>query len=324
MTKRNRKDAAPAFEGNTIGMATELAFPEAGASVPNAGGDAAVLDELMADLTSTEAGSGEVLELGDEDTGAVQPEVTAAGAIEEHPAELIDEAVADAERREQRQALYEQQGGEQTVVEGEVPQTEPEVITDPKAAKKAAAEAKRKTREAEREAKRAAKAAQPKRPTSVTHKPGALLVAKLGEGYRDYLTFDVRDAELDTLALEAKQNEFVERMNDKDAIADKVREKIIMLLTWLKAGAPDSLNEVLRRTFVVLHDKGELTSGDKGNLQLNLLTKPYSIGTARSQANQMFMALPELGITVKEKGKMVANPNSALLPMIYAKLGLGA
>jgi hypothetical protein len=34
------------------------------------------------------------------------------------------------------------------------------------------------------------------------------------------------------------------------------------------------------------------------------------------------MALPEVGICVKEKGRMVANPDSVLWPMVKAQLGL--
>lgn len=37
---------------------------------------------------------------------------------------------------------------------------------------------------------------------------------------------------------------------------------------------------------------------------------------------KMFMALPELGLVIKEKGRMVPNPDSTLLPMAYTTLGL--
>ncbi|MCY1306063.1 hypothetical protein D9M70_558970 [compost metagenome] len=78
----------------------------------------------------------------------------------------------------------------------------------------------------------------------------------------------------------------------------------------------------MRRTFTVLHRDGFLTSGEKGNLQLDLLAKPYSLGTARAQSSQMFALLPLLKIATREKGKMVANPDSALLPQIKARLAL--
>jgi len=163
--------------------------------------------------------------------------------------------------------------------------------------------------------------AAPKAPrvTSITHSPGDLLMHKLGTAADDILVFDLNHtAEQMTEARAA----FIARMNDRDAIADKVREKICMLLVWLQRGGAGELNEVLKRSFQVLHKEGKLTSGEKGNLQQNLLSKPYSLGTARSQANQMFMALPELGITIKNKGEMLPNENSPLLSAINAKLGL--
>jgi hypothetical protein len=160
----------------------------------------------------------------------------------------------------------------------------------------------------------------PPRMTKITHKPGDLLKAKLGAKAGDYLTFSMKDADLSVDEIIAKQEAFIARMNDNEAIADKVRDKIQMLLTWMATGG--NLNVVLNRTLRQLHLDGHLTSGDKGNLHINLLEKPFSPGTARSQGNQMFMVLPELGITTKEKGRMVANPDSALLPIINSLLGL--
>ena len=163
---------------------------------------------------------------------------------------------------------------------------------------------------------------EPKEPraTSITHQPGDLLVAQLGTRAADYLTLSTLDAELETDALNAKRDGFVDRMNDPDAIADKVREKMIMAIMFAADGG--ALNEVLKRTLTVLAADGHLTSGEKGNLQVNLLAKPYSKGTAASQSNQMFMALPELDICIKEKGRMVANPDSTLLMAMNARLGL--
>lgn len=168
--------------------------------------------------------------------------------------------------------------------------------------------------------KKAKKVAEPKAPriTSITHKPGDRLVALLGD--KTWLQFNKTEDDA-TNAKRAEQ--FIADMNSRDAIADKVKDKAIMLFTWIASGKDQSgLNEVMLRAFQVLNADGELTSGKNGNLQTNLLAKPYSPGTAASQANQMFMLFPLLGITKREKGKMVADTDSALLEVVNAKLGL--
>ena len=156
------------------------------------------------------------------------------------------------------------------------------------------------------------------RVTSITHQPGDRLVALLGD--KSFIHFSLSD---DAATNATRVDSFVTAMNTRDAIADKVKDKAIMLFTWLKSDKSASdLNEVMKRAFEVLKKDGELTSGKNGNLQSNLLGKPYSPGTAASQANQMFMLFPLLGITQREKGKMVANPDSAVLAVVNARLGL--
>lgn len=165
------------------------------------------------------------------------------------------------------------------------------------------------------------KVEKPARITSITHKPGARLMAMIG-GDKSFLTFSLSEDE----AVQAeKADKFIDDMNAPDVIADKVREKAVMLLTWLKADKPVSeLNEVLSRSFQVLFKDGKLTGGKDGNLQTNLLGKPYSPGTAASQANQVFMLFPILGITVKEKGEMALNEDSVIAALMKDKLGIEA
>lgn len=213
---------------------------------------------------------------------------------------LLEDVASDAARIEAKQKLYAEQEAPAAAGEGDTPQ---EAAPGKKGGKKKDA--------APKEPKAPA-------PSKVTHKRGDLLLAKLGAKVGDYLVFDA-----DPAINDMKRDAFIERMNDNKAIADKVRDKILMLMTWMANGrAPSELNEVLRRAFTVLHEQGELTSGDKGNLQLNLLEKPYSIGTSRSQASQIFMLLPELDMVVKTKGKMVPNPNSVMLQAVNHQLGL--
>jgi hypothetical protein len=226
--------------------------------------------------------------------------------VEEAHEPDLEAAVAEL-KSEAAQAVYADQDSTTVVDEADKPATDPEAIeaeaTAPKKAKKA----------------KAPKEPKAPRVTSITHQPGDRLLALLG-GDKAWLGFIRTD---DTIAAEKRAEQFIADMNARDVIADKVREKAVMLITWIASGKDTSaLNEVLLRTFQVLFKDGELTSGKAGNLQTNLLSKPYSPGTAASQANQMFMLLPILGVTVREKGKMIANPESAIVDVMKLKLGM--
>jgi hypothetical protein len=249
-----------------------------------ANADDALLSSMLGDLD-------EVIEEADE---VVEPET-------------LEAAVADIHKAEAVQAVYADQDDEvEETAEADKPSTD--ALPDEKTVK----------------AKKAKQPKEPKEPkaprvTSTTHKPDERLMALLG-GDKTWLGFIKSD---DTLAAERRADQFLADMHDRDAIADKVKDKAIMLLTWIASGKDTSaLNEVLLRSFSVLFKDGELTSGNKGNLQTNLLSKPYSPGTAASQANQMFMLFPILGITQREKGRMVINPDSAIVDVMKLKMGL--
>ena len=224
-------------------------------------------------------------------------------------ADTLEAAVADLHKAEAVQAVYADQDDEvEETAEADKPATE--TLPDEKVKAKKAKQPK-----ADGEPK------EPKAPrvTSTTHKPDERLLALLG-GDKTWLGFIKSD---DTAAAERRAEQFLMDMHDRNAIADKVKDKAIMLLTWIASGKDTSaLNEVLLRSFSVLFKDGELTSGNKGNLQTNLLSKPYSPGTAASQANQMFMLFPILGITHREKGRMVINPDSAIVDVMKLKMGV--
>lgn len=283
--------------------------------------DQAALDALLADLS---ADMGDDLGVEKEVIEEALPEEPKALAADDA---LLDEIFEEVKFAEATQDLYADQSGATVASESieDVPATTAEDLLSDKPA--AAPKAEKKTKEGEEtkpdveaaETEAGPKAPKEPRATRVTHKPGDLLLVKLGEKADDFLTFDVNDVE-DPEKMAAKRDVFIAKMNDKDAIAVKVKEKIVQLFAWLTKGG--ELNEVMKRTFVLLHKDGELTSGDKGNLHASLLSKPYSQGTARSQGCQMFLVLPELELTKREKGKMIANPDSALLPVINQMLGL--
>ncbi len=265
----------------------------------------AMLDEIVEpsgeslDLLAEETDAPSVLEAAREDG-----EVIDASETELHA------AVAEIESATALTEHYEKQDGEHV-----------EVATS---ANDKPAEASGKGKKG---GKKAAKEKEPKAPraTSVTHKPGDLLMAKLGDKASEYLVFTMQDAELEPDALKMQQDAFIARMNIVDAkddsyIAMKVKDKVIHLIEWMKKGG--ELNEVIERAFRVMVRDGKLTSGVKGNLQVDLLSKPYSPGTAASQSNKMFQLFPLLGITVKSKGEMVPNPDSLILAKVTAELGI--
>lgn len=146
------------------------------------------------------------------------------------------------------------------------------------------------------------------------HSKSAVLDNRLGGQTASFLVLEKSDANLDATALAAKQAEIKDALDN--TIAKKVAEKCVMLFKDLHAGRPIS-NEVMKRAFETLARDGFLTSGDKGNMQGALADK-YSIGTARSQANQMFALLPFLKVTLREKGRMVPNPDSTILEMVLS------
>lgn len=268
--------------------------------------DEAMLAELLAGLEDgTPMIDLELDELMDEDDNLVTANAIAADD------ELLSDIVEEAERKEETQKMYADQKVED-LTDGEQPQTTVDDIETEAAPKK-----KRETKA--KEPKVAAEPKEPKVPqaTRLTHKPGDLLLAKLGAKANDFLIFDLNATPEEA---EEQRIAFVAKMNEKDAIAIKPKEKVLQLFDWLIKGG--ELGEVMKRTFAVLAKDGEITSAEKGNLHQSLLSKPYSKGTANSQGCQMFIVLPELGICLKEKGRMIPNPDSPLLIAINTALGL--
>jgi hypothetical protein len=199
--------------------------------------------------------------------------------------------------------------GDEPVTSAETADAEPAVEAEPTKGKKGGRK----------------KAATPKEPKVKEPKPerlyyhsaskSAVLLHKIG-GARDVLNLELADFTLSKEEQTVKQDAILAAL-DADA-AKKVGEKAVMLLTGKAAS-----QEVLKRAFTVLARDGYLTSGDKGNLQVNLLAKPYSLGTARSQANQIFALFPLLKITARDgKGRQVPNLQSTVLANVLRDLGL--
>lgn len=147
----------------------------------------------------------------------------------------------------------------------------------------------------------------------------AVLANRLGAGGDEFLALETADALLTPEQFADKATAFKDELDTK--IAKKVAEKCIMLMKDLKAGGKVK-NEVMRTAFEVLATQGKLTSGDKGNLQTALSAK-YSLGTSRSQSNQMFCLFPFLRITTRgDKGVQVPNPESTIVASVYTRHNL--
>lgn len=243
-------------------------------------------------------------------------EVLEAGEIIEGDDYSIEAAVAEIEKAEAIHAVYKD--GDVTVATISAADT-PETSADAKPKKEKKAKAEKVAKEP--------KEAKPPRVTYHTGKASDVLNAKLGDKAGEMLLLEVADVELSPANLAIKQADLLNLLNARPGTGEggstqkKVAEKVVMLFSWMKNGG--SLNEVMKRTITVLARDGEIVSGDKGNLHIELLSKPYSVGTCRAQAGQMMAMLPMLKIATRsEKGKLVANPDSLILMKARAELGL--
>ena len=177
--------------------------------------------------------------------------------------------------------------------------------------------------------KAAAKKPSTARTTYTNSKASEVLKARLNGDVSSDLILELSDLELSPEELQSKQSALLDILNvrphqSKDASTQKkVAEKVVMLFGYLKNGG--NLNEVLRRTFTVLAKDGYVQMGKTGNLFLNLLEKPYSVGTANAQGGQMLQMLPLLKIALPDpsnKGRLVVNPNSVIFARMVTLLGL--
>lgn len=146
------------------------------------------------------------------------------------------------------------------------------------------------------------------RVTFAGNKKSAVLEARLGGQSDKFLILEDSDALLDPTTLALKQAMLREDFDLR--LAKKVAEKGIMLFRDLSKGVTLE-NEVMRRAFQVLSRDGFLTSGDKGNLQVDLAAK-YSVGTQRAQASQVFSLFQFLKIVEKSGSHYMLNTKSTI------------
>lgn len=313
MTKANRKNAAIAAPVFNMEIAADLNL-------------SATDDELMASLMSDidnfdpsivdSDDTDEINEMAAEDAMYAEDDLIESASIEVAAPEDTEEAAcAELEKDEATHAMYaDDADSDDEVSEADKPATD-EVVEAPAKKVKGKKEPKVKAEKVAKEPKEP-KAPSAPRVTYVGHTTSEVLAAKLGDKRGDLLTLEVADIYLDPDALTAKQDLI---LVDIDSLAKKVGEKAVMLFSYMKNGG--KLNDVMARAFTVLARDGELVMGQKGNLHINLMEK-FSKGTADSQGNQMAMLFPFLKVATKEKGILVANPNSLILMKVRAELGI--
>lgn len=249
-------------------------------------------------------------------------EIIEAGEEAIEPGEFEIEAAVNAA---ETQELVEKHYAESDAVEiADAHALDTPPVTAPKVSRKKLSDEEKEAKliaKAERAAARAAaKAARPpatprKLYTSKTER----IVDKLGAELGSYTVLTLSDAALTGDALAAKQKETLEILGSAGL---KVQNRMTMLLEYV-SGKSSNLNEVIKRAITLLKKDGFIKTGEKGNLHLDLLTKPYSSAAARAMGGNTVAALRLFSVIKKtEEGTYVANPESLLLMKLNAMLGL--
>lgn len=133
----------------------------------------------------------------------------------------------------------------------------------------------------------------------------------LGSKAMDYTLFENSELMGNDAEIEARSEA---NMKMIDTLPIKIGEKATNLLGHLHSGA--NLSNYTVMALEILFKTGELSSK---TLKDAYIARPYSVGTANSQATQLMKLLPSLKIAVKIGGVLKVNPESTLAPMLQAK-----
>lgn len=149
-----------------------------------------------------------------------------------------------------------------------------------------------------------------KRISSLGMKKSEALSKALGSKLQDFMCLNINDATLEPADLQAK---IEAKLTEIDALPIKIQEKVVNFFAHLSNGA--QLSNYTKMAIDLLIKDGEITSKA---LRDAYIARPYSPGTANSQCTQLMKLLQVLELANKEAGKLVANQESALLPMFSA------
>lgn len=202
---------------------------------------------------------------------------------------------------------------------------------EPKESEKTSPSKKTKAKKTDEKSVKEEKPIEKPRTTYSNSKVSDMLMSRLN-GNLSEIVLEFSDAELSPDDLAAKQQDFLNLLNTKPNMSKdgsstqvKVAQKVVILFSFFASGG--KWNEVMYRTFKLLLKDGKITSGKDGSLVKELLSKPYSKGTANAQAGQMFQMLPLLKIatktdantyTINEESTIVARLREQYFPDIKA------
>ena len=152
------------------------------------------------------------------------------------------------------------------------------------------------------------KAPTTKRIATMGMKKSVAIVNALGAKAPDFLTLNLADASLSDAEQAEKREEFLKEI---DGLPVKIQEKVVNFYAHVAQGATLSTYTVI--AIRLLQKEGELTSK---TLKDAYIARPYTEGTASSQATQMMRLLPLLGLAKRNGSKLVVNSDSVLLPSL--------
>lgn len=146
-----------------------------------------------------------------------------------------------------------------------------------------------------------------KRISSLGMSKSQALSKALGTKLNDFMTLNVNDVSLPAAVLQKKIDA---KLAEIDTLPIKIQEKVVNFFAHLSNGA--ALSNYTKMAVDILVKDREISSK---TLRDAYVARPYSLGTANSQCTQLMKLLVVLELADKSTGKLVANPDSALLPM---------
>lgn len=139
--------------------------------------------------------------------------------------------------------------------------------------------------------------------------PSAALRARLGANVYSTVLINEDDVDLDESALKARVDDYLEGF---DGLAKKVGEKVVNFYCALAGNA--QLSNYTRIALDLLKEKGEIQVSDIRN---TFLDQPYTPGTSSSQASQMNLMLPAVGIAKKIGNTLQFNADSPVAELLF-------